>query len=477
MDETEPRDNPDRGRATGDSLHRHRKERRAIMRKGRKKASQIDKERLLASCDAAKTIYQYFVNHPGNNAQKCASDLDFTPSRVYDNIAKLRDADLLTKREEKHNGHTTAYYSAVDMQASTRQEDGTQSTRTHKQDDGNSLCGLFQYKSFNQTLHESRELADPLPLWKTFWYEGEICCLFGDTGTSKSTLAVQIAKEIARNKKVLFFDFELTGKQVEMRYKDLNGNLVEFPDNLIRVDIDFDSDRVEQQNYEAQLVDGIEKDALALGVDTLFIDNLTCLCANMEDGDLAGKLMMKLIRMKKRHNWSILVLAHTPKREDLKPISPNDLAGSKRVLNFLDSAFAIGFSAWGVDIRYIKQIKARYGRIMYGADNVISAEVKKDGAFLYFDEIGNAKENDHLNKKRATTAKQDESIKTEPKADMLARQLFTKLLSGGKSLTNGELEKQSELSHSTFNNRLNRAKAMKIISLNPETSCYSLTST
>lgn len=441
------------------------------MRKGRKKASQIDKERLLASCDAAKTIYQYFVNNPGNNAKKCALDLGFQISRVYNHIAKLRDADLLTMREERDNGHTTAYYSAVDVM----REKGTQSTRTHKQDDGNRFCGLFQYKSFNTTLTESRELADPLPLWKTFWYEGEICCLFGDTGTGKSILTVQIAKEIAESKKILYFDFELSEKQFEMRYKDTDGTLCKFPDNLIRVEIDLD--RVELHDYETRLIEGIEKDALAMGVDTLVIDNITWLCSNMEDGDLAGKLMMKLIRMKKRHNWSILVLAHTPKRDAQKPITQNDLAGSKRVLNFLDSAFSIGFSEWGVDIRYIKQIKSRFGRIMYGADNVISAEVKKDEAFLYLEEMGNAKESDHLTKKRATTAKQDESIKTEPKADMLARQLFTKLLSGGKSLTNGELEKQSELSHSTFNNRLNRAKAMKIISLNPETSCYSLTST
>lgn len=444
------------------------------MRKGRKKASQIDQEGLLTSSNAAKAIYHYFASNPGNNAKKCAANLGYKNSRVYYNIAKLRDAALLTKREEKHNGHTTAYYSAVDASAISMQDNSVQSTMAHKKEDGNTLCGFFQYKSFNKTLEDSRELADPLPLWKTFWYEGEICCLFGDTGTSKSTLAVQIAMEIAKEKKVLYFDFELTEKQVEMRYKDSEGNLFEFPDNLIRVDVDFN--HVDLNNFETLLVDGIEKDALAMGVDTIIVDNLTWLCANMEDGDLAGKLMMKLIRMKKRHNWSILVLAHTPKKETIRKISTNDLAGSKRVLNFLDSAFAIGSSAWGVDIRYIKQIKARYGRIMYGADNVISAEVKKDGTLLYFEEIGNAKEDDHM-KARTIKPKHDAEVKAEPKADMLARQLFTKLLSGGKSLTNGELEKQSELSHSTFNNRLNRAKAMMIISLNPETSCYSLTST
>ncbi len=363
---------------------------------------------------------------------------------------------------------------AADVSASIKQENSVQSTTPHTKDDGNNLCGLFQYRSFNETLSDSRELADPLPLWESFWYEGEICCLFGDTGTGKSTLAVQIAKEIAEKKKVLYYDFELTDKQIEMRYKAPNGEPFEFPDNMIRPDVNFD--RLELYGYETQLIDGIEKDASVMGVDTLIIDNISWLCSNVEDGDLAGKLMMQLIRMKKRRNWSILVLAHTPKRETFKPISPNDLAGSKRVLNFLDSAFAIGSSAWGVDIRYIKQIKVRYGRIIHGADNVISAEIRKDGAFLFFDEIGNAKETDHF-KKRTFTPKQDEDVNTEPKADMMARELFTKLLSGGKSMTNGELEQLSGLKHRTFNNRLKTAKKMGIISLNKETSRYSLNST
>ena len=444
------------------------------MRKGRKKATRIDQERLLKTYDAPKAIYQYFARNPDSTAKQCVLNLGFTPSRVYNNIKKLCDADLLSMRVEEHNGHTTAYYSAVEVLTSPMQDNSVQSTMTHKKEDGNTLCGFFQYKSFNKTLEESRELADPEPLWKKFWYEGEICCLFGDSGTGKSTLAVQIAKEIAEKKKVLYYDFELTDKQIEMRYKAPNGESFEFPDNMIRPDVNFD--RLELYGYETQLIDGIEKDASVMGVDTLIIDNISWLCSNVEDGDLAGKLMMQLIRMKKRRNWSILVLAHTPKRETFKPISPNDLAGSKRVLNFLDSAFAIGSSAWGVDIRYIKQIKVRYGRIIHGADNVISAEIRKDGAFLFFDEIGNAKETDHF-KKRTFTPKQDEDVNTEPKADMMARELFTKLLSGGKSMTNGELEQLSGLKHRTFNNRLKTAKKMGIISLNKETSRYSLNST
>ena len=437
------------------------------MRKRKKKSSPTDLAGLIESNVTTKKVYDYFIENPNKNAQTAASELGLKISRVYSHIAKLRNVGSLTVREEKRNGHTTAYYSAVDMPESIKRKDCTQSTYNHKEEENNTLCGLFQYKSFNTTLSESRELVDPEPLWKTFWFDGEICCLFADTGAGKSVLAVQIAKGLAENKKVLYYDFELSEKQLEMRYKD-----TKFPDNLIRVVIDLD--RVELQDYETKLIDGIEKDALTKGVNTLVIDNITWLCSNMEDGDIAGKLMMKLIRMKKRHNWSILVLAHTPKRDIQKPITQNDLAGSKRVINFLDSAFSIGFSEWGDDIRYIKQIKSRFGCILYGASNVISAKLKKEGSFLFFDEIGNAKESDHLNK-RTLTRKADDDIKTEPKADMMARQLFTNLLSGGKSLNYGELEQQSALAHSTFNNRLKTAKKMGIISLNPETSCYSLT--
>ena len=85
---------------------------------------------------------------------------------------------------------------AADVSARFKQENSVQSTTPHTKYDGNNLCGLFQYRSFNETLSDSRELADPLPLWESFWYEGEICCLFGDTGTGKSILAVQVAKKI-----------------------------------------------------------------------------------------------------------------------------------------------------------------------------------------------------------------------------------------------------------------------------------------
>ena len=57
--------------------------------------------------------------------------------------------------------------------------------------------GMFNIKSANQYMLEAAKRPNPKSLYKTFWHEGETCCLFADTNLGKSILAVQIASEIA----------------------------------------------------------------------------------------------------------------------------------------------------------------------------------------------------------------------------------------------------------------------------------------
>ena len=94
----------------------------------------------------------------------------------------------------------------------------------------------------------------------------------------------------------------------------------------------------------------------------------------------------------------MLVLAHTPKRSLDCPITSNDLAGSKRLYNFFDSVFAIGKSAQDGGLRYVKQLKVRYGIYSYDADNVILYEIEKVDAFLQFVYRGYSTEKEHLKK-------------------------------------------------------------------------------
>lgn len=149
-------------------------------------------------------------------------------------------------------------------------------------------------------------------------------------------------------------------------------------------------------DYEDIVVQDIESAAIAHSVKIIIIDNLSWICNASEKGDAAGRLMVNLVRMKKKHGWSLLIIAHTPKRPLSSPIDQNTLAGSKKLINFFDSAFAIGRSAKDEALRYIKQIKIRNGSLEYGADNVIVADISKENGFLKFNHIGYAKEREHL---------------------------------------------------------------------------------
>ena len=254
--------------------------------------------------------------------------------------------------------------------------------------------GMLTIKTANRTIKDAALRPNPDALWLSLWYEGEVCCLFSDSNLGKSIYAVQIATRISETKRVLYFDFELSDKQFQLRYSDEQGNLNVFPDNLYRVEINRES--LDVANFEEAIIGNIEQAALQTGAKILVIDNLTYLCIASEKGDVAGALMFRLMALKKKHGLSLLVLAHTPKRCLSNPITQNDLAGSKKLYNFFDSVFAIGKSAKDSNLRYIKQLKVRYGNYTYDSDNVIVAAIEKVGTFLQFVNIGYATEKEHL---------------------------------------------------------------------------------
>jgi len=106
---------------------------------------------------------------------------------------------------------------------------------------------------------------------------------------------------------------------------------------------------------------------------------------------------MKYLKLlKSKYSLSILALAHTPKRDLSKPITRNDLQGSKMLMNFCDSSFAIGESNLDKNIRYIKQIKNRATEKIYDQDNICICEVEKPDNFLGFRMLRFGREKDHL---------------------------------------------------------------------------------
>lgn len=288
------------------------------------------------------------------------------------------------------------------------------------------VVGMLRIKTANDTLIEAKQRPNPQPLWLSLWYEGEICCLFSDSNLGKSIYAVQIGESIAKTQAVLYFDFELSDKQFQLRYTDESGETHHFEEKFYRGEID--KETLDVEHFEESIISNIEAAAIKYSAKVLIVDNLTWICSSSEKGDIAGRFMMKLCALKKKHGLSVLVIAHTPKRNQSNPITQNDLAGSKKLYNFFDSAFAIGQSAKDNGLRYVKQMKVRYGGYEYDSENVIVYQIEKAGAFLQFTFVEYAAERDHLRERTEGDVSQEiETVKELGQQNLSVREIAKRL--------------------------------------------------
>lgn len=286
---------------------------------------------------------------------------------------------------------------------------------------------------------EQKQLCGPL------WYEGEICILFADTNVGKSILAVQIADLVSKGaygentalpeftpetlpQTVVYADFELSLAQFGRRYSvELDGEnkgkraYYPFGPRFNRLELYYDlneeiSEEFASRSFADQIISDLEMRVEETRASVLIIDNITFMAAGTETAADAMPLMKKLVALKKRRNLSILLLAHTPKRCLSNPLTRNDLQGSKMLINFADSAFAIGESSIGKNIRYIKQIKQRNCEQVYDSDNVLECRIGNIYEnFLGFTSIGTGPEDKHLaeraSAKRSSDAAQAREMK------------------------------------------------------------------
>ncbi|MDO3642812.1 AAA family ATPase [Mucilaginibacter sp. L3T2-6] len=267
---------------------------------------------------------------------------------------------------------------------------------------------LFTVENGNRWMELARREPEAKMLLGELWHQGELCMLFADTNTGKSVLAVQIGESIARGEsiapftcqtepsRVLYMDFELNRRQFGLRYSQGEDDY-QFSDNFFRAEYNFLPDPPPGVDENELLIAAIEYKIKLVKANVLIIDNITCLRGGTENSAVALSLVKSLKALKNDHNLSILVLAHTPKRRNAtKPISADDLHGSKLLVNFADSAFALGKSTADTGLCYLKQIKQRNTRQRYGDDNVCLCRLQKPGTFLHFDFEGNTAESHHL---------------------------------------------------------------------------------
>lgn len=113
------------------------------------------------------------------------------------------------------------------------------------------------------------------------------------------------------------------------------------------------------------------------------IDNMTKIVAGSTDTAKSTiPIMNSLSEMKFDQGLTFLILEHNKKVDEWRPISLNDLQGSKMKSNFADSVFTIGKSATDKNIRYIKQLKVRSSELEYDTDNVLVCRISKDDGYL-----------------------------------------------------------------------------------------------
>ncbi len=235
---------------------------------------------------------------------------------------------------------------------------------------------MLRVSPVNELIASLQNVQDPAPLFGGLWFEGEVACLFADSNVGKSIMAVQIAEKISEQQPVLYVDCELTNKQFQKRYSSQDGTTCHrFPDGLFRATIA--PERIGSGNFEDSLLHDIEQAAFLCRCKVIILDNLTYACNTSEKGDAAGAFMMKLKSLQMRHEWSILVIAHTPKRDEKTAITANHLAGSKKLFNFFDSIFAIGKSREDDNFRYLKQLKVRSGEFKLTENHVAVYELEK----------------------------------------------------------------------------------------------------
>lgn len=250
----------------------------------------------------------------------------------------------------------------------------------------------LQIRNLNQVIEDARDQPEQLRLIGDLWLKGQVAILYGESGTGKSVLAYQIGECIAagidlipdllknecERQKVLYFDFELSDRQILKRYADPNSpKSFQFDENFVRASVNRDFLNY-KNSMDVFVMAQIEEAIAAHKPDVIILDNITYIAEEANDASVAIRIMKRIKQLTNRYDLSTLVLGHTPKRDHTQPITQDHLSGSKNIANFCDTMFALGKDANDPLIKYIKQTKFRDVEEFFNENNVIKTVIDKD---------------------------------------------------------------------------------------------------
>ena len=256
---------------------------------------------------------------------------------------------------------------------------------------------IVKVTSGKDLLKSFSEQKQARQIFGRYIHEGELCVLFGDSNAGKSILANDIAFFVSGGGHgwegmesphipSLYIDMEMSGAQFARRY----ASAVDYmPDTYSRAEINTNStdDRWNHIRSKIILMQGQPNPP-----KFIVIDNITNGFGSIFSAKRMTTLITEIKNLKERFKLTVLLIAHCPKRNKKKPISDNDLGGSKMILNFVDSAFAVGTSLQGDNVRYIKQVKCRE---CSKDEDVMTVRIK-DAPFLSMQYVDKTDEESHI---------------------------------------------------------------------------------
>ena len=318
--------------------------------------------------------------------------------------------------------------------------------------------GILTVEKASESVDIALEEPDPEDLYYGLICQGEATAFYGESGSGKTIFAVQMAIKMAQRRKVLYADFELSRKQFQKRYAKRTtdpetGKEVitryPFPPNLFRCFFNNDDDSDEDSYTEDSILEAIEQTALECKAEVVFIDNLTYLCAAAEDTKEAAKLMKKLVRLKRKYGWTLIVLTHSPKRDNSLPLTQDSMSGSKKLANLYDAVIALGAKESG--IRYIKQCKVRSSAEVYTADNVAVYSIVDENSFLHFQFLSTGVEADYLKTRQDNDLSEAVFQILDLRSKKYSEQKIANELGISKSKVHRALDKYSDLYNRLYN--------------------------
>ena len=204
---------------------------------------------------------------------------------------------------------------------------------------------------------------------------GELIVVAGKTSRGKTTLALNIANNVAlKDKTVLFVTLEMTKAEIASRYMFVNGGNNDDYQKVSALTIMQMQDELNWQMIDPLMAKAKDE----MNVDLVVIDHLHYFTRELENvAEDIGRITKEFKKNAIRHNVPVILISHVRKTGTKNEASMEDLRGSSYVAQDADIVLMVGRKDNDPEHLYVKIEKNRMRG--YSPDN--------DTAILYVDKI------------------------------------------------------------------------------------------